>query len=201
MTELATKSEITLKGSAQMIQQFFHYGIHSILYQRGIYPSDSFTREKKYGMTLLVNNDSKVQDFLKPLLEHVEMLLAKKKLKKLVLVITDIATKEALERWQFDIETTADIDEKGSVCKDEKRIKQEISDVLRQITASVAFLPLLENRCSFDVLIYTFRDIKLPEGWADSSECRISDAEQVQLRSFSTAVHNVLTKVQYKADI
>ncbi|CAK5085483.1 unnamed protein product [Meloidogyne enterolobii] len=71
----------------------------------------------------------------------------------------------------------------------------------RQITASVAFLPLLENRCSFDVLIYTFRDIKLPEGWADSSECRISDAEQVQLRSFSTAVHNVLTKVQYKADI
>nr|CAD2168656.1 unnamed protein product [Meloidogyne enterolobii] len=80
MTELATKSEITLKGSAQMIQQFFHYGIHSILYQRGIYPSDSFTREKKYGMTLLVNNDSKVQDFLKPLLEHVEMLLAKKKL-------------------------------------------------------------------------------------------------------------------------
>lgn len=44
MTELATKSSITLKGSAQMIQQFFHYGIHSILYQRGIYPSDSFTR-------------------------------------------------------------------------------------------------------------------------------------------------------------
>lgn len=38
------------------------------------------------------------------------MLLAKKKLKKLVLVITDIATKEALERWQFDIETTADIE-------------------------------------------------------------------------------------------
>jgi len=48
MTELATKSEITLKGSAQMIQQFFHYGIHSILYQRGIYPSDSFTRFFKF---------------------------------------------------------------------------------------------------------------------------------------------------------
>lgn len=74
------------------------------------------------------------------------MLLVKKRLKKLVLVITDIATKEALERWQFDIATTADIEfvsanekqtlncnssEKGSVDKDEKRIKQEISDVLR----------------------------------------------------------------------
>jgi hypothetical protein len=38
------------------------------------------------------------------------MLLVKKKLKKLVLVVTDIATKEALERWQFDIETTANIE-------------------------------------------------------------------------------------------
>ena len=92
MTELATKSAITMKGSAKMIQQFFHFGIHSILYQRGIYPSDSFTRfillcclvknhtqktlpysEKKYGMTLLVNNDPKVHKFLQPLLEHVEV--------------------------------------------------------------------------------------------------------------------------------
>jgi hypothetical protein len=61
-------------------------------------------------MTLLINNDPKVQKFLQPLLEHVEKLLVKKKLKKLVLVITDIATREALERWQFDIETTADIE-------------------------------------------------------------------------------------------
>lgn len=38
-------------------------------------------------------------------------------------------------------------------------------------------------------------------GWADSSECHIDNAEQVQLRSFSTAVHNVHTRVQYKADI
>lgn len=39
------------------------------------------------------------------------------------------------------------------------------------------------------------------KGWADSTECQIKDAEQVQLRSFSTAVHNVLTKVQYKTDL
>uniref|UniRef100_A0A183CN73 Mitotic spindle assembly checkpoint protein MAD2A n=1 Tax=Globodera pallida TaxID=36090 RepID=A0A183CN73_GLOPA len=205
MTELATKNSITLKGSAQMVQQFFHYGIHSILYQRGIYPSDNFTREKKYGMTLLVNKDPKLEKFLQPLLEHVEMMLTKRKLKKLVLVITDIVTKEALERWQFDIETPLDgnenVDENCSTSKDEKRIKQEISDVLRQITASVAFLPLLEQRCSFDVLVYTFRDAELPEGWADSSECHIDNAEQVQLRSFSTAIHAVHTRVQYKADL
>jgi len=80
MSEVAVKSKnsITLKGSAQMIQEFFHYGINSILYQRGIYPSDSFAREKKYGMTLLVSTDSKLAKFLGPLLQHVESLFAKK---------------------------------------------------------------------------------------------------------------------------
>lgn len=60
---------------------------------------------------------------------------------------------------------------------------------------------MLEVLCSFDVLIYTFRDTVLPDGWADSSECHIENAEQVQLRSFSTSVHAVHTKVQYKADL
>ena len=36
-----TKSQVTLKGSAQMVSEFFNYGINSILYQRGIYPPGS----------------------------------------------------------------------------------------------------------------------------------------------------------------
>ena len=39
--------------------------------------------------------------------------------------------------------------------KDVAKIKQEIRDVIRQITASVTFLPLLDCLCTFDVLIYT----------------------------------------------
>ena len=41
--------------------------------------------------------------------------------------------------------------------KDEKVIKQEIRDVIRQITASVTFLPLLDCVCSFDILIHTHK--------------------------------------------
>ncbi|KAK6044122.1 hypothetical protein COOONC_18372 [Cooperia oncophora] len=48
------------------------YGINSILYQRGLYPGDTFKREKKYGLTLLVTNDSKLQQFLEPLLKQIE---------------------------------------------------------------------------------------------------------------------------------
>ncbi len=88
-------------------------------------------------------------------------------MKKLVVVLTNVDTSEVLERWQFDVEceeeTTAEEKENSgsdnakskTAEKDVAKIKQEIRDVIRQITASVTFLPLLDCLCSFDVLIYT----------------------------------------------
>ncbi len=40
---------------------------------------------------------------------------------------------------------------KKKASKDEKEIKQEIMGVIRQITASVTFLPLLETACESDL--------------------------------------------------
>lgn len=37
-----TSQAITLKGSTQMVTEFFEYSVNSILYQRGVYPSDDF---------------------------------------------------------------------------------------------------------------------------------------------------------------
>ncbi|KAK6110949.1 Uncharacterized protein BM_BM14041 [Brugia malayi] len=200
-TAIKTRDVICLKGSAQLIQEFFHFGLNSILYLRGLYPADSFKREKKYGLTMLVTNNPALQQYLTPLLEQVKYWLENKKLRKLVVVISNIQTKDILERWQFDIETDAVIQqdsENSTKQKDEKKIKQEIADVIRQITASVTFLPLLEAPCSFDVLIYTGKETDTPEDWTESNACIINDAEQVQLRSFSTAVHSVHTQVSYK---
>ncbi|CAJ0948655.1 unnamed protein product, partial [Mesorhabditis belari] len=205
MTDTKTRGSISLKGSATLVQEFFNFGINSILYQRGIYPADSFRREKKYGLTLLVSTNPKLEEFLNPLLKQVESFLARKALKKLVVVIQEVKTKEVIERWEFKIETE-DVNEEGENStrqKDEKKIRQEMADVIRQITASVTFLPLLETACLFDVLIYTKRDATAdtPADWTDSGACLIKDAEQVQLRSFSTAIHNVHTAVQYKPDL
>ncbi|VDP11352.1 unnamed protein product [Onchocerca flexuosa] len=215
-TDTKIRDVICLKGSAQLVQEFFHFGLNSILYQRGIYPADSFIREKKYGLTMLVTNNPELQKFLAPLLEQVKHWLESKQLRKLVVVISNIQTKDVLERWQFDIDTDPNIQQYGyfdiifvrskgdyfsensTRQKDEKKIRQEMADVIRQITASVTFLPLLETQCSFDVLIYTGKETDTPEDWTESSACVINDAEQVQLRSFSTAVHSVHTKVSYK---
>lgn len=43
---------------------FADYGINSILYQRGIYPEESFKQSQKYGLTLLVTDDDKLTAFL-----------------------------------------------------------------------------------------------------------------------------------------
>ena len=85
--------------------------------------------------------------------------LEERKVKRLVVVLNSVETKDVLERWEFKIENeTGDsgklVDE---AIKDEKKIKNEIRDVIRQITASVTFLPLLDCLCSFDILIYTNR--------------------------------------------
>ena len=37
-----TNQAITLKGSTAMVSEFFEYSVNSILYQRGVYPSDDF---------------------------------------------------------------------------------------------------------------------------------------------------------------
>ena len=56
-TAQATKNNITLKGSTAIVTEFFGYAVNSILYQRGIYPPETFRRVSKYGLTMLVTSD------------------------------------------------------------------------------------------------------------------------------------------------
>ena len=73
-----------------------------------------------------------------------------------------------------------------------------------RITASVTFLPLIEERSSFDLLVYTDRskgddhDHPIPIEWEDSDARLVTEGREVQLRSFSTNLHHVHTAVQYK---
>lgn len=84
--------------------------------------------------------------------------------------------------------------------KSTKEITQEIQAVVRQITASVTFLPLLNETCSFDLLVYADKNATVPVTWEDSDPCFIASAEDVKLRSFNTTVHKVDTMVSYKID-
>ena len=52
----------------------------------------------------------------------------------------------------------------------------------------VTFLPLLNEPCSFDLLIYTNKTAVVPKKWEDSDPQYIMNSQEVKLRSFTTSV-------------
>ncbi|KAL9650820.1 hypothetical protein ABK040_001870 [Willaertia magna] len=199
MSKQASKSTITLKGSTEIVAEFFGYSINSILYQRGIYPPESFTKVSKYGLPMMVTTDEGLKKYLSKVLSQLSNWLMLKLVQKLVVVVCSVNTSEVLERWQFDIETDKDVTAtEGSKEKDPKEIASEIQAVIRQITASVTFLPLLNEPCTFDLLVYTSKETDVPMAWEESDPKFITNSSEVRLRSFTTKVHKVDTIVSYK---
>ncbi|XP_037816548.1 mitotic spindle assembly checkpoint protein MAD2A [Lucilia sericata] len=202
-TTQATKNCITLKGSAQIIAEYLKYGINSILFQRGIYPAETFESTQQYGLTILMSKDPKIEEFLQKVLEQTEEWLAKNMINKISMVITNAHTKEVLECWDFKMNAelgdgdTSDASKLTS-SKELKRIQNEIRDVMRQISATVTYLPLLDCICTFDVMIHTLQTCDVPESWDETGPAFIQNAQAVQLRSFSTGLHKVDTVVNYK---
>ncbi|XP_037044829.1 mitotic spindle assembly checkpoint protein MAD2A [Bradysia coprophila] len=197
----ATKNAITLKGSTAIISDYLKYGINSILFQRGIYPPEDFQSTQQYGLTILVSTDNKIQEFLQNILTQTETFLNRNELEKISMVITDAHTKETLECWDFQVQcddTSETNQENINSAKDLKRIQMEIGSVMRQISATVSYLPLLDNICSFDILLQTKETTEVPDKWDETNPVCIQNAQSVQLRSFSTGVHTVNTAVSYK---
>ncbi|KAH8302808.1 hypothetical protein KR044_010847 [Drosophila immigrans] len=203
-TAQATKNCITLKGSAQIIVEYLKYGINSILFQRGIYPAENFDNTQQYGLTILMSKDPKIMSFLQNVLTQTEEWLAKNMINKISMVITNAHTKEVLECWDFKMQAEAgDGVEAGDPTKQTSskqlsRIQNEIRDVMRQISATVSYLPLLDCICTFDVMIHTLQNTEIPAQWNETGAVFIQNAQAVQLRSFSTGLQKVDTVVNYK---
>eukprot|EP00735_Rhodelphis_limneticus_P003683 TRINITY_DN15185_c0_g1::TRINITY_DN15185_c0_g1_i1::g.30677::m.30677 TRINITY_DN15185_c0_g1::TRINITY_DN15185_c0_g1_i1::g.30677 ORF type:complete len:203 (+),score=28.73,sp/Q556Y9/MD2L1_DICDI/62.89/3e-86,HORMA/PF02301.13/1.1e-42 TRINITY_DN15185_c0_g1_i1:47-655(+) len=200
MTSTETRTNITLRGSTEIVTEFFGYGINNILFQRGIYPSETFKPIQKYGLSLYVTSDPGLNKYLQSVFAQLSDWLLQKTVQRLVLVITSVATQEVLERWVFDIEADKEVTLEGpGKERSEKDVMNEIQAIMRQITASVSFLPLLEEPCTFDLLVYTHADCEVPQLWEESDPKYITNAEEVRLRSFTTRVHKVDAMVSFKS--
>jgi mitotic spindle assembly checkpoint protein MAD2 len=135
---------------------------------------------------------------------------------RLVVVVSGIDSGETLERWQFNVSVDSDerltkssgnenisnntssVKKSSSQKKSMKEVHNEIQAIIRQITASVTFLPLLNEPCSFDLLVYTDKDAVVTQKWEDSDPRYILNSQEVKLRSFTTTVHKVDSMVTYK---
>lgn len=211
-TEPASKA-IALRGSTDHVVEFFGYAVNSVLYQRGVYPPESFERKSKYGIGVMVTSEPKLREYLVNVLERVDQWLMESDLRKLVLVLADARTGATVERWAFDVQTDgsktrrdgenagdANGEETMKTEKTEKEIMQEIQAIIRQITASVSFLPLLDRECAFELLAYTDKESATPDECEESDPKYVRDGVEMRLRSFSTKIHKIEAGVSYKTD-
>lgn len=222
----AQTHHLTLRSSSRLVTEFFEYSIHTVLFQRGVYPAEDFSPVKKYGLTMLVSSDDQVRAYVKKMMSQVSKWMGAPgggKVKKLVLVIVEKDGGSDVERWSFDVdilsstsgrkdksartETTAASEENSAAAAaasqeepqpTEAEIQQQIQAIFRQITASVTFLPTLSTACTFNVLVYADADSEVPLEWGDSEAREIEGGERVQLRSFGTGYHKVGAVVSYR---
>lgn len=132
--------------------------------------------------------------------------LSQNKVEKFSMVISNVNTKEVLECWDFRIDTERNDQNKDpnvdpnnpTSSKELKKIQAEIGAVMRQIAATVSYLPLLECICSFDLLIHTLKDCDIPDNWNETENVSIKNSQVVNLKSFSTGLHKLDTVVSYK---
>ncbi len=60
-------------------------------------------------------------------------------------------------------------------------------------------MPLLEEPCTFDLLVYTNADASVPKAWEESDPRYIAQSAEVRLRSFTTSIHKVAPSVSYRS--
>jgi len=193
---------ITLRGSTDTVVEFFGFAINSILYQRGVYPAESFAQVSKYGLKILVTQDKGLQAYIGEVLEQIKGWMMNSEVKKLVVVVASQLSGDTLERWAFDVKVNEKAVSVGEVQQTQAELvrqQKDIQAIIRQITASVTFLPLLDEPCSFDLLIYTDKKAEVPEAWDESDpKYIVGGCQEVKLRSFTTKVHKVEGAVAYK---
>ncbi|XP_035773748.1 mitotic spindle assembly checkpoint protein MAD2A-like [Anopheles albimanus] len=206
---MATEQDniITLEGSSEMIGEYLRYAVNSILFQRGIYPAQEFETSERYGVPLYLSKNDGVKRFFDAILPNIEEWCCKKCIESVMLVMYNVRTKEVVERWDFNIKYEMEGMQQENVPPGEsgsqkivshkpvQKIRSEIRGVMRQIASSIAFLPLLDFPCTFDVLIR--KSGALPQKWNETGSIDVSNPQTVHMRQFSTGIHQMATSVTY----
>ena len=195
---------ITLKGSTDLVTEFFKYAVNAILFQRGVYPPDDFHMVKKYGQTVLVTQDPALENYLEKIFKQIDTLLLTG-VTQLVVAIVSKGSRLRLEHWVFDINLVEQFSQGGTAAraqtsKPEAKVQAEIRSILRQIVSAVTFLPTIDEATAFNIHVYTHESADVPANeWLDTDPLAVEagKSQQVKLRSCSTDVHRIEAMVSW----
>uniref|UniRef100_A0A1Q3EV59 Putative spindle assembly checkpoint protein n=1 Tax=Culex tarsalis TaxID=7177 RepID=A0A1Q3EV59_CULTA len=204
MSNSEQKNVITLSSSAALLVEYINYAINTILYQRDVSPKDEFVSVSYNGLPLFVSNNYTTLNRIQDVLDVIQPLIALPIPDLGIhLILMDKATGHAIERWEFVIhnEDLAEPNRKPSR-KNTILIQHEIRQLMKQITASISCLPV-PPRSGFGWKL-SVSDlptwVTLPAGWFRAPRDEIYNPQQLELRSFSTGLHQMETIVTYRED-
>jgi mitotic spindle assembly checkpoint protein MAD2B len=102
MPDKASNSDATYRELIQAFTNFLTVAIHTILYERGIYPQTSFLSARKYEFAVRQNRHPKVCKWINDAVDAAEAELLKCTVARLAVVIHD-KQNTPLERFVFDV--------------------------------------------------------------------------------------------------
>ncbi|KAH9466282.1 hypothetical protein MJO28_001099 [Puccinia striiformis f. sp. tritici] len=213
---------IKLKGdifhSTAILCEFLYYAFNAILGLREVYPKQDFKWDKRYDIFLPLLVDPELKSYLTKVTTQLKPWLETKSVTRVVLALVNKETRETVERWQFDIHTTAeqatqeavvpppaesssgaDQAQLEPVARSDHDMQAEALQIFRQIFSSVTFMPELEpDQCLFTILSYVDKSAEIPSGWNKSNPHIISaTADQVPIHGLTTSVYKLVPTVTY----
>lgn len=200
--EPPSRARFALKGDAKIITDFFSYSVQSILYQRKLYPSTDFNTVRKYGLNMMECMNDDVVNYISRISKQIRGWIVSSDIEAIDLDIISKDTGHTVEVWNFYIDKDKSSQGKLSYSDLSNKSRPQIQAIIRQISASVAFLPELGSGYTFNILVYSNSDTKVPNDWRESSQKKVEGrkVEKVRFKNLSIDKCNVSTTVTYKID-
>ncbi|KAI5455015.1 hypothetical protein NCC49_002290 [Naganishia albida] len=93
----------TFNQMVESMTDFLEVAFHYILYLRGIYPRETFTKKKMYGVPVWQNRHPVVKGYIAGLLQSVTREMKRGILERIIFIIKSATTNQPLERFIFDV--------------------------------------------------------------------------------------------------
>lgn len=184
---------LKLNAPAELVCEFFYYALTAVLFLRGVYPHHEFRRVRRWGIPLFESVNPDVVLYLRKAMFELKIWIARRSLHQLALVIVDYSDQPA-ERWHFNVSTST---------ISQQDIKS-LQATMRQIGASVSYLPILTGPHSFHIVIEDDHAVNDPgELWSEVQFHRDLPSEgqqKIQFTKVDAGAVEVSPEVLYCVD-
>ncbi|KAF8340321.1 DNA-binding protein [Cantharellus anzutake] len=185
-------TRVTIPGSVAQIIDYLKYAINGILFHRGVYPSEDFLVEKRFGLNLLLTVNDSVEDYIESTLIRLKEWISQGRVSHVVVVLIDEDDGHTIERWVFDISVRV-----VATTLSENDLIREMNAVMKDIITPT-FLPSIETPMVFNILTYAKDDVDIPDGWEATHPHSVIDGEHDTLKAFNSLHHTLGLSVVYR---